>query len=72
MPRVWLRYQKALTALSINSRQLFDPLSQHVLPTDSPDFVTEAVEKVVAAVRRHSHLLPLKAWRCGDGSGICR
>lgn len=69
--RVWLKYQQELTTLSTNSRQLFDPLSQHVIPTDSPDFVKEAVEKVVAAVRQHSQLPPVKAWRCGDGSGFC-
>jgi pimeloyl-ACP methyl ester carboxylesterase len=69
---VWLKYQKQLAALSTNSRQIFDSHTQHDIPTDSPGLVTEAVEKVVAAVRNHGQLPPVNAWRCGDGSGFCR
>jgi hypothetical protein len=69
---VWLKLQKDFTILSTNSRQLFDPLSVHFIQTDQPDFVSEALQKVVDAVRHHGVLPPVRAWRCGDGSGVCR
>ena len=69
---VWLTLQKDLATLSTNSRQLVDPLSVHFIQTDQPDFVIEALQKVVYAVRHHSQLPPVRAWRCGDGSGVCR
>jgi hypothetical protein len=69
---VWLKLQKDLATLSTNSRQLFDPLSVHFIQTDQPDLVIEALQKVVAAVRHHSVLPPVQAWRCGNGSGVCR
>jgi pimeloyl-ACP methyl ester carboxylesterase len=69
---LWLRWQGALAQLSTNSRLLRDPLSHHDIADDQPPFVIEAVQRVVAAVRRHSALPPVMAWRCGDGSGVCR
>jgi pimeloyl-ACP methyl ester carboxylesterase len=69
---VWLTYQKDLATLSTNSRQLFDPLSAHFIQMDQPDFVIEALQHVVAAVRHHRQLPPVRSWRCGDGSGVCR
>jgi pimeloyl-ACP methyl ester carboxylesterase len=68
---VWLKFQKDLATLSTNSGQLFDPLSTHFIQMDQPDFVIEALQ-TVDAVRQHRPLPPVRAWRCGDGSGVCR
>jgi pimeloyl-ACP methyl ester carboxylesterase len=68
---VWLKLQKDLATLSTTSRQLFDPLSVHFIQTDQPDVVIEALQKVVDAVRHHRVLPPVRAWRCGNSSGVC-
>lgn len=68
----WLHWQHVLAGMSTNSRQLLDPLTQHDIQLASPEFVIEAVQKVLAAVRTHSQLPPVKDWRCGDGSGYCK
>ena len=69
---VWLRLQHELAGLSANSRQLVDPLSGHFIQEDQPDFVIEALQRVIYAVRYRSQLPAVRDLRCGDGSGSCR